>query len=512
MSFKFSHLGTEIETKFQLTDEQDDALRKLINETIKDVKPVTLSGYSGSGKSFLISNLEVFLKEHYKSDRYHFIYAAPTHAATVYLGLNIKKLPFTLSSIIMKKYVGNGKFKPKLSSKFENALYGDHNVLVIDESSMISQEDLHNLVKLTDKSNIKIIFLGDKAQLPEVSESGKYKNISDIFTSFKQITLTKVQRTHDDSILRVLSYIRENSDGYLPVIPNTETLKYYTYDQEYYKTFLDVYKEEPEDTVFLSYTNNVVQRFNIAVRQSLYPNSDGIIAGESIVGFGGYNNKQVFAGNLANSVKYKIIDFRLEGSVMKLWGFSNKACQIEFDLGQMETEYYQLSNQDSINLRSLTEKDFEKNNKVISSIFRSIYHSKLSAIHNPRNWYNFFETLFQEASPLRTMELGNDYIFNPESDKMELFDSKKHTKLKKEFPELYMGKGIDYGYAITIHKSQGSTYKNVFFDAVSTENERTPIVENGRQIGTIGNSLNYVGMSRASDTLHVRRGNKIVSI
>ena len=95
---------------------------------------------------------------------------------------------------------------------------------------------------------------------------------------------------------------------------------------------------------------------------------------------------------------------------------------------------------------------------------------------------------------------------------MELFDSKKHTKLKKEFPELYMGKGIDYGYAITIHKSQGSTYKNVFFDAVSTENERTPIVENGRQIGTIGNSLNYVGMSRASDTLHVRRGNKIVSI
>ena len=32
------------------------------------------------------------------------------------------------------------------------------------------------------------------------------------------------------------------------------------------------------------------------------------------------------------------------------------------------------------------------------------------------------------------------------------------------FPSLYSEKDIDFGYRITIHKSQGSTYENVFIN------------------------------------------------
>ena len=94
---------------------------------------------------------------------------------------------------------------------------------------------------------------------------------------------------------------------------------------------------------------------------------------------------------------------------------------------------------------------------------------------------------------------------------MEIFNSKssKHKELRKGIPELYIEKGIDYGYAITIHKSQGATYNNVFFNALSTESNDNPLMENNVQVGTEGNSLNYVGMSRAAKELHVMYGSKV---
>ena len=83
------------------------------------------------------------------------------------------------------------------------------------------------------------------------------------------------------------------------------------------------------------------------------------------------------------------------------------------------------------------------------------------------------------------------------------------ANLKRNFKELFMSKSIDYGYGITIHKAQGATYKNVFFNAISTEFAKTEIHENGMQISTEGNSLNYVAMSRASERLFVLHSKNI---
>ena len=70
-----------------------------------------------------------------------------------------------------------------------------------------------------------------------------------------------------------------------------------------------------------------------------------------------------------------------------------------------------------------------------------------------------------------------------------------------------MEKGIDFGHAITIHKSQGRTTKNVFFDANTISKSPQPkIMENGVQISEERQSLGYVGMSRASENLFVNMG------
>ena len=165
----FSYRGRDIPTKFPLGEEQVVALQDLIDYVLSDdLEPITLSGSAGSGKTYLIKYLDEFIYR-YRSYGYNFLYAAPTHAATVYLGLNLGFLPYTLQSIMVNRYDDKTKkWKKAFSSKFQLNLM-KQNVLIIDESSMISNTDLADLLRLSKKHILKVIFLGDKVQIPEVS-------------------------------------------------------------------------------------------------------------------------------------------------------------------------------------------------------------------------------------------------------------------------------------------------------------------------------------------------------
>jgi hypothetical protein len=73
-------------------------------------------------------------------------------------------------------------------------------------------------------------------------------------------------------------------------------------------------------------------------------------------------------------------------------------------------------------------------------------------------------------------------------------------------PEVFkFEKGIDYGYAITIHKSQGMTIPKVYFNPSSLDKVRNVSVVNnkGETINTEKNALYYVAMSRSSKKLVV---------
>ncbi len=465
-----------------------------------------------SGKTSIIKYLENFIYKHTRYN-YNFLYAAPTHAATVYLGLNLGFLPYTLQSIVVNRYDDRTKkWNKSFSTKFELNLM-KRNVLVIDESSMISSTDLKDLLFLAKKHHLKIIFLGDKSQIPEVSDS-KVKQISEVFTSIKNVNINKVYRTSDNDILDILTEIRSNPDGYLPVIEDTDNLKFYNQLNKFkfYGDFLDTYMKEPEDTIFITYTNNSIKIFNNSVRKDVLSdkNLKELYIGETIVGYGGYNNKTVLSGNLANSIRFKVTEVNRRDSYFEIKAFSKIANNINEDLGNVTTNYLPLSLNDSIIFDSITLEDMEANNKIVSSIFRRIYLSKKNAI-NTGNWKSFYSKINEFTKPLSTIDLGSAYIYVPDNDKMELFDRNNvtHRQLKSQYPELFIDKGIDFGYAITIHKSQGSTYKNVFFDSSSTENNIIPLMENNVKIGTEGNSLNYVGMSRAKSKLFVLYGSKI---
>ena len=480
--FYFKYKDTEIETKFRLTDEQEEGLKFLIDNILSgDLEPVTLSGYAGSGKTAVITYLEKWLKRH-KKYGYKIQYSAPTHAATVYLGLNVGYLPMTVQSIVVNRMNKFGKLEKSLSSKFDIDPF-KNNILIVDESSMISREDLYHFIATLKKFKVKIVFMGDKAQIPEITTSPN-KYVSDVFTKFNLFQLSQVQRTKDNGILKVLTEIRKNPNGVLPIINNTDTLKFYSpvEKKDFFEKFIEKYKECPEETVFISYKNSEVKAVNNKAREIIYgEDSDGLLVGEYIVGYGGYNNKSIINDNLANSIKYKVTKVEIRGTKVVIEGFSE-----------------------------LKENNLKYNNQFLSDIFKKIFSIKKNAIEE-KNWQGYSKRMEDATDILRHLEVGDCYVYNPLTEEMELFNSFNHIhkKIKKEYPELILDKGIDYAYAITIHKSQGATYGYVFFNASSTEGNTNPLIENGVKVGTEGNSLNYVGMSRASKGLFVKHGSKV---
>jgi ATP-dependent exoDNAse (exonuclease V) alpha subunit len=56
-----------------------------------------------------------------------------------------------------------------------------------------------------------------------------------------------------------------------------------------------------------------------------------------------------------------------------------------------------------------------------------------------------------------------------------------------------ISKDFDYGYAITVHKSQGSTYTNVFVDEADIDTNKKHAERN---------KLKYVAFSRPTDVVH----------
>ena len=69
----------------------------------------------------------------------------------------------------------------------------------------------------------------------------------------------------------------------------------------------------------------------------------------------------------------------------------------------------------------------------------------------------------------------------------------------KNFGLVQFNKSVDYGYAITAHKSQGSTYTNVLIDWDNMERGRNIINDTeGNPYMHTRNSLKYVALSRAS--------------
>lgn len=520
--YTFSYKGKTIKTEFQLSPDQISALENLIDFMYNpDQHRYVLQGAAGTGKTAIIGYLQKYINE-------SVLYIAPTHAATVELAFGTmktgnKNFPSTVASSLnqdkkTKKWI--------LSRKSANKLGMFGKTIVVDETSMLSNKDYIKLKDLSEQ--YKIIFVGDKKQIPEVIKLKKgdanIKNISIAFTENPSSNLDTIHRTSNNDIRHVLQKVRDSIKFQLYKIKeNTDNLKFLN-NWTTYRTLLKEYiLKDPENTDYIAYTNHAVKLMNKSVREDLFNRFGEIQKGDILMGYLGYRSKQIDAGNLANSVSYTVQSVNKINksdnssySGYKIYATSEKLLKLKslgFNLPEVsETLYIPLSKSDNIP-SDFTEEEYNSNNVELSKLFNTLY-EHLEIAKKTNKWSNLESYKLTLASLLSKIDLSESYIYNHSTKKMELYNDSNLNDKNKAY-NLYgankesfiIEKGIDFGHAITVHKSQGRTTKNVFFDANTiTKREDTILLENGVQISTEKQALLYVGLSRASDNLFVYTG------
>lgn len=246
-----------------------------------------LCGAGGVGKTFVTK----YVMLHCKYTMSAIVCAAPTHKACRVLanatGHNVdtiqKLFGFRLDVNIDDFDPNNPAFKPIGSIKF-NGL--QTRVLIIDESSMLNRALVNYICNYCRKQEIKVIFIGDDAQLFPVKEGQSYA----FKIAYKINRLTEIVRQEDDNPIRELLDIlridiKNNTYNFLSYICNhrknvVDNKGYIVVNKPEFRQlvsrgFLDKDFEKNVDLYRLvAYTNDAVTSWNSYIRNGTIKNAE----------------------------------------------------------------------------------------------------------------------------------------------------------------------------------------------------------------------------------------------
>ena len=130
---------------------------------------------------------------------------------------------------------------------------------------------------------------------------------------------------------------------------------------------------------------------NKRIRQSLGRTGD-LVKEDIIVGFGGYNSKQVENGDIANSIRYTVeeakIDRNAQNAAVNIMAVSSRLEKLKSlgvgvsGIGRMK--YLQLSLNDAFAFDEITRDDMDLNNQFLSKQFEKVLNAKNAALADKR--------------------------------------------------------------------------------------------------------------------------------
>ena len=470
--------GTKIPLEFSLNSGQKAALLKLesfINNPLKGI--ILLEGAAGTGKTTVMS----LFKNYLDKQNIEVVNASPTNAANnVTLSMNSSAKVLTLHQLLglsptidLKNYdLKNIKFNQDNKKDTVNT----NSVVIIDETSMINDNILDLLNVLRRQKALKIIFVGDREQLPPPSQETISKIFLNTFIKNEdKIMLSQVMRTGDTPILDESLFTKENKEfSYETKITKDSSVIFMNSEEDFKSKIKDFvtsenFKNNKNYFRLLTGVNANLDKYNKLIR-SYYHNSDNlgeIVEGDLLVGVSNfsidYNTKRPL---IVNSSPYEVI------SVKK----ANK---------KVELEYYKQEN-------IIFEGYVIEVKNVVSNFETSIF--LVSDTQENRNKlkelaYDIKE-IYKRAENSKGREKRDLVILASEKSSLvtTMFELKENENViyKKTF---------NFGYAISVHKSQGSTFNN---------------------IGILGDSLNfiehgikYTAISRAKENALILTSKKI---
>jgi len=415
-------------------DEQYEGIDKIRKWLKNGQNFFTLAGYAGTGKSTIIKKI---------LDEYHggVVVSAPTHKAKKVIANTTKKDAQTLHALLgLRPDVELAEFNPNspIFNQIAMARINDYNFVIIDEASMVNDE-LYNLILTTIKGNkTKILFMGDPAQIPPVGEreSVVFNQASNEFHQ-----LTKIERQNDTNPLAfVYDALRNNlydPDGGFLRRSNMNDLGegvIFTLDkQEFRAAILEKYRSPDfkKDTDFvkvIAYTNKTVMASNKVIRNELLGEGTDIVeVGDILMGYRSVTAEQRNRNIIENSADYHVMS--KSGLGQSIDGINGFMVKLRENLAQGEFKFTDVFIVDTNDINNL-------------------------------HFYGEKHDYYRDMGKVDKKKWTKYYDFRRNNLLMTTIDTYRNGLARGSGDVIV--KDLDYGYCITAHKAQGSTYTHVF--------------------------------------------------
>lgn len=387
-----------------LTDDQNDALLEIKKKLFGGTGIATLKGFAGTGKTTLLQKII----DEVEDDLNEIYLLAPTHKAAEVLGRRTNRGVQTVHSAfgLRPEWDGEGGYK-FVQTDDEPISFLYKSLLAIDEASMVDDNLYNHIITAKNQYNLKVLFCGDPAQLPPVNHDTSPALKHDGFT-LKEI----VRQEKGNPILETSNEVRKEGFHYSfkQNISSKGDGVYVEEDvEDFFENALDDfdtanYRDTGDFNRVLAYRNDTVNKYNEAFRSALYKWSNvEYLKGEWLVCMEPWTP-------INSSKDYEPIIQNSEEVVVKKRDIVNED-------GWMVWELIVGSYPNS--------KD-ERRIKVLHSSEQGRFERKLQA--------------------LKSEALEKEYLW-PE-----------YYELKEKFAK------VDYCFAMTTHKAQGSTFNCVYVD------------------------------------------------
>lgn len=453
-------------TKKQLSPDQRKGLAEMLAFMHDDSqREMVLAGAAGTGKTSL---LNVFLKELSREFKKIKVYctAYTNEAVRVLSQRSGKNYDKTISGLLGLKLEQN-EDHGKVLVRDGKCHAGKYRLIVIDEASMVNDECYEMIQSvLREFPKMKILYVGDEAQLPPVNFQA-----SVVFTRVPNLfRLTQVMRVSaDNPIIGLVTPIRDHRnmlrvedcfDHVDCVNDRGEGVRFYTMKKPFFDNLFadfmsDEYKENKNFCRLLAYTNNAVDKSNSFIRRHIFGNDvqeytagDDLIVTEGYsVALAGEKKLQVYTNGERLMVK-EATKYVEEGTGIVVWSL-------------LVDNYMAASNKREL-----------RHIKVLSAEGYSTYMAV------KRRLIGKAKTLCAEVNPMTGLPVHN-----------------RHEVWQEFYDFIDSFCYVNYSYAMTIHKAQGSTIDNVYVVEKDINICDWDVIQR--------NKLKYTAFTRAAKNLHI---------
>lgn len=442
----------------KLSDEQVNALEQIKLFLKNKDFAISLCGAGGSGKSLLIS----YIIQYLESEHIKYCLCAPTHKAKTVLEHYTHREAMTLHKLLSlspKLDIFELDFNDLIFQSKSSKEIPKNGIVICDEGSMIN-DDLFDLLKQKcEELNTKMLFVSDSKQLAPV----KSENKSKVYTLKNQIVLTKIFRQSEkNAILDTLQTLREHPINKFNTSIGEDGSLLCESD---FKSFFNLCKngiynaiknEDIFEAKITAFKNSRVNNYNEYLTKAIFNDSEE------------YHKLEILMGNenlLFNNFQYyNSMDYIIKNVTSIDINIPNYHTLPGFKLTLFDTGTKEYGN---INIISNTLND----NEYIALAY-TIESLRIFALESKTNyqkskrWKQYFNTINSFAS-------SRDLYYDN---------------------RLIRGKSFNKGYAVTVHKLQGSTLNNIYVDM--------------KDINTCYDSemkrqLQYVALSRARHNVYI---------